>query len=101
MKFLEIGGKAAAKSKKPEASGLSNHDLSLANFIIQVPTANKLTSLNLSHAVIVVCYEIFKSIHFKKEKKVKILNKLASKKSIQNMIIFLEKLLDPLYNSKQ
>ena len=30
----------------------------------------------------------------KKEKKIKILNKLASKKSIQNMIIFLEKLLD-------
>jgi tRNA/rRNA methyltransferase len=77
-----------------EASGLSNHDLSLANFIIQVPTANKLTSLNLSHAVIVVCYEIFKSTYLKKEKKVKILNKLASKKSIQNMIIFLEKLLD-------
>ena len=78
----------------PEASGLSNHDLSLANFIIQIPTANKLTSLNLSHAVIVVCYEIFKSTYLKKEKKVKILNKLASKKSIQNMIIFLEKLLD-------
>ena len=78
----------------PDASGLSNHDLSLANFIIQVPTANKLTSLNLSHAVIVVCYEIFKSVYLKKEKKIKILNKLASKKSIQNMIIFLEKLLD-------
>ena len=78
----------------PEASGLSNHDLSLANFIIQVPTANKLTSLNLSHAVIVVCYEIFKSAYLKKGKKIKILNKLASKKSIQNMIIFLEKLLD-------
>ena len=78
----------------PEASGLSNHDLSLANFIIQIPTANKLTSLNLSHAVIVVCYEIFKSTYLKKEKKIKILNKLASKKSIQNMIIFLEKLLD-------
>ena len=78
----------------PESSGLSNHDLSLANFIIQIPTANKLTSLNLSHAVIVVCYEIFKSTYLKKEKKVKTLNKLASKKSIQNMTIFLEKLLD-------
>ena len=77
-----------------EASGLSNHDLSLANFIIQIPTANKLTSLNLSHAVIVVCYEIFKSVYLKKDKKIKILNKLASKKSIQNMITFLEKLLD-------
>ena len=40
----------------PEASGLSNHDLSLSNFIIQIPTSNKLTSLNLSYAAIVVCY---------------------------------------------
>ena len=55
----------------PEASGLSNHDLSLSNFIIQIPTSSKLTSLNLSHAVIVICYEIYKSLNltsFKKEK---------------------------------
>jgi tRNA/rRNA methyltransferase len=78
----------------PEASGLSNYDLSLANFIIQIPTSNKLTSLNLSHAVIVVCYEIFRAVNLGKEKKEKLLNKLASKKSILNMIKFLEKLLD-------
>ena len=52
----------------PEASGLSNYDLSLSNFIIQIPTSKKLTSLNLSHAVIVVCYEIYKSLHFSKFK---------------------------------
>ena len=78
----------------PEASGLSNYDLSLANFIIQIPTSNKLTSLNLSHAVIVVCYEIFRAVNLGKKKKEKLLNKLASKKSILNMIKFLEKLLD-------
>ena len=44
----------------PEASGLSNQDLSLGNFIIQIPTSNKLTSLNIYHAVIVFCYEISK-----------------------------------------
>ena len=78
----------------PEASGLSNYDLSLSNFIIQIPTSKKLTSLNLSHAVIVVCYEIYKSLHFSKFKKEKILSKLASKNTIKKLIKFLEKKLE-------
>jgi len=78
----------------PEASGLSNYDLSLSNFIIQIPTSSKLTSLNLSHAVIVVCYEIYRSLNFTKFRKEKILTKLASKRSIKNLIKFLEKMLD-------
>jgi len=78
----------------PESSGLSNYDLSLSNFIIQIPTSKKLTSLNLSHAVIVVCYEIYRSLHFSKFKKEKILSKLASKNSIKNLIKFLENKLD-------
>jgi|TARA_B110000211_G_scaffold232948_1_gene297891 tRNA/rRNA methyltransferase len=78
----------------PEASGLSNHDLSLSNFIIQIPTSKKLTSLNLSHAVIVICYEIYKSLNFNKFKKEKILTKLTSKKSIKNLIRFIEDMLD-------
>ena len=78
----------------PEASGLSNHDLSLSNFIIQIPTSKKLTSLNLSHAVIVICYEIYKSTNIDKIKKEKMLTKLTSKNSIKNLIKFLEKMLD-------
>ena len=78
----------------PEASGLSNHDLSLSNFIIQIPTSKKLTSLNLSHAVIVICYEIYKSLNFTDFKKEKVLTKLTSKNSIKNLIKFLEKMLD-------
>jgi tRNA/rRNA methyltransferase len=78
----------------PEASGLSNHDLSLSNFIIQIPTSKKLTSLNLSHAVIVICYEIYKSTNIDKFKKEKMLTKLTSKNSIKNLIKFLEKMLD-------
>jgi len=78
----------------PEASGLSNHDLSLSNFIIQIPTSSKLTSLNLSHAVIVICYEIYRSLNFPKFKKEKILSKLASKNSIKNLIKFLEEMLN-------
>ena len=78
----------------PEASGLSNHDLSLSNFIIQIPTSKKLTSLNLSHAVIVICYEIYKSLNLNKFKKEKTLTKLTSKSSIKNLIKYLEKMLD-------
>ena len=78
----------------PEASGLSNNDLSLSNFIIQIPTSNKLTSLNLSHAVIVICYEIYKSLKFTKFKKEKMLSKITSKSSIRNLIKFLEQMLD-------
>ena len=78
----------------PEASGLSNHDLSLSNFIIQIPTSKKLTSLNLSHAVIVICYEIYKSLNLRKFKKEKMLTKITSKNSVKNLIKFLELMLD-------
>jgi tRNA/rRNA methyltransferase len=78
----------------PEASGLSNYDLSLSNFIIQIPTSKKLKSLNLSHAVIVICYEIYKSLNLAKFKKEKMLTKLSSKSSIKNLIKFLENMLD-------
>ena len=78
----------------PEASGLSNHDLSLSNFIIQIPTSKKLTSLNLSHAVIVICYEIYKSFNLSEFKKEKVLTKLTSKSSIKNLIKYLEEMLD-------
>tara|TARA_A100000164_G_scaffold356603_1_gene366378 strand:+ start:256 stop:972 length:717 start_codon:yes stop_codon:yes gene_type:complete len=44
----------------PEASGLSNIDLSYSNYVVQIPSDNKFRSLNLSHSVCLVCYEIFK-----------------------------------------
>ena len=33
----------------PEASGLSNEDLSYSNYIVQIPTSKKFKSMNLSH----------------------------------------------------
>ncbi len=44
----------------PEASGLSNLDLSYANYVVQIPSSPKFKSMNLSHSVSLVCYEIFK-----------------------------------------
>ena len=70
-----------------EASGLSNKEVSYANYTLQIPTNNNFKSLNLSHSLIIIAQFIssflsFKSNQFKKSKKVK----KASKKEIQSMI---------------
>ena len=43
----------------PENSGLSNEDLNLADIIFSINTSNQNNSLNLSHAVSILCYKIF------------------------------------------
>jgi tRNA/rRNA methyltransferase len=43
----------------PEDTGLSNDELRLCHAVVSIPTARELKSINLSHAVIIVCYEIF------------------------------------------
>ena len=53
----------------PEASGLSNKDLSFSNYILQIPTSSKFKSLNLSHSLTLICYEIFKLMNYKIFKK--------------------------------
>ena len=78
----------------PEASGLSNNDLSLSNYVLQIPTSKKFKSLNLSHSVTVICYEIFKLINFKKFEKEGKKIKISSKNKISSVIFHLEKLLD-------
>jgi tRNA/rRNA methyltransferase len=43
----------------PEDSGLTNEHLGLCTQIIQIPSSPSYLSLNLSHAVMVCCYELF------------------------------------------
>ena len=78
----------------PEASGLSNEDLSLSNFVLQIPTVKKFKSLNLSHSLTIICYEIFKLIKFNKfEKNAKNI-KISSKSKISSLVLHLKKLLE-------
>ena len=78
----------------PEASGLSNEDLSFSNCILQIPTSPKFKSLNLSHSLTLICYEIFKAFNNKKTNK-KIFNlKISSKKKISSIVNHLINLLD-------
>jgi tRNA/rRNA methyltransferase len=43
----------------PEDTGLSNEELRLCQSVVTIPTSRDFTSLNLSHAVMILCYEIF------------------------------------------
>ena len=70
-----------------EASGLSNNEISYANYTLQIPTNNKFKSLNLSHSLIIIAQYVANVIKlnrtpFKKSKKIK----SASKKEIQSML---------------
>ena len=78
----------------PEASGLSNKDLSFSNFILQIPTSPKFKSLNLSHSLTVICYEIFKSLNDKKIKNNELSLKVSSKSKISSLLAHLISLLE-------
>jgi tRNA/rRNA methyltransferase len=79
-----------------EASGLSNNEISFANYTMQIPTNIDFKSLNLSHSVIIIAHTVASIIKLKDSKYAKS-NKisLASKKDIQAMTnLCIEKLED-------
>ena len=78
----------------PEASGLSNKDLSFANYILQIPTSTKFKSLNLSHSLTIICYEIFKLINNKSNTKNNSKLKISSKSNISSVLKHLVNLLE-------
>ena len=80
-----------------EASGLSNDEISYANYTLQIPTNPDFRSLNLSHSLIIIAQYVsslikLKSIPFRKSKKIK----SASKKEIQSMLGLCIKNLDDI-----
>ena len=78
----------------PEASGLSNKDLSYSNYILQIPTSPKFKSLNLSHSLTLICFEIFKVLNNDKVKKKRSNLKISSKSKISSVVTNLTNLLD-------
>ena len=78
----------------PEASGLSNDDLSFSNYVLQIPTSPKFKSLNLSHSLTIVCYEIFKIFNERSFYNSRTSIKISSKSKINSLIKHLLKLLD-------
>jgi len=69
-----------------EASGLSNNEISYANYTMQIPTNPDFKSLNLSHSVIIIAHTVaniinLEGVKYSKSKKVS----LASKGDVQAM----------------
>ena len=87
----------------PEASGLSNKDLSFSNYILQIPTSSKFKSLNLSHSLTVICYEIFKFLNNKKFNKKSLNLKISSKSKILSVVNHLIDILEKknFFNPKE
>ncbi|MBI5893699.1 MAG: RNA methyltransferase [Deltaproteobacteria bacterium] len=69
MTFYDVLPQIVKTSKKNKVSvifgredkGLSNEELKLCSNIVEIPTNKNYPSLNLSHAVFLVCYEIFRA----------------------------------------
>jgi len=79
----------------PEASGLSNDEISYADYLVKIPTNKKFSSLNLSHSAIIFCFELFKFYYEKND----IFNStykssLAKKSDINKFLNFIIKNLD-------
>ena len=80
-----------------EASGLSNNEISYANYTLQIPTNPDFKSLNLSHSLIIIAQYVaniikLRNVPFNKSKKVQ----SASKKEILSMLSLCTKNLDEI-----
>ena len=78
----------------PEASGLSNEDIIYSNYMFKIPVNKKFESINLSHSLIIVCYEIFRSFKASYFNKGKELNNIINKKKLNNLMHFVENRLE-------
>ncbi|MBN2108052.1 MAG: RNA methyltransferase [Deltaproteobacteria bacterium] len=67
LELRELGARAVHHARGgrvalvfgPEDMGLSNDELELCNEVVTIPTVQGASSLNISHAVLLVCYELF------------------------------------------
>ena len=79
----------------PEKSGLDNEDLSLCDYTIKINSNQKFSSLNLSHAVAIVCYNLYTLLLKKGESnKEKLIENVAKKNELLSFYKILEETLD-------
>ena len=75
-----------------EDRGLTNSELHLANKTFNIPTSQNNPSLNHSHAVAIVLYELNKSSKKKLNNDLKVFN-LASSKEVHDTFVEIEEML--------
>lgn len=61
-----------------ESSGLNNREISFANTVITIDTDLNFSSLNVAHAVAVICYELFQVTNHQKRDDLSNFHELAS-----------------------
>ena len=76
----------------PEDTGLTNDDLRFCQSVVTIPTV-KFKSLNLSHAVMIVCYELLIA---RLDEEVKFVPKLASARELEGMYTQLKVILQAI-----
>ena len=79
----------------PEASGLSNNEINCADYLVTIPTNKNFSSLNLSHSLILFCFQLFQ--HFSKKKlnfKTGYKSSIATKSQVNKFLAFIIKGLD-------
>ncbi|MDC0232100.1 RNA methyltransferase [Pelagibacteraceae bacterium] len=79
----------------PEASGLSNDEISCADYLVKIPSNKNFSSLNLSHSAIIFCYELFKNyIRKKADYKTGYKSSVAKKSEVNKFLNFIVQGLD-------
>lgn len=80
----------------PERSGLDNDAVTLADMIVEIPTAPEFPSLNIAHAALVMCYEYYQSTLDNTPHKSRPLTdeKMATKHEVIGMLEHLETALN-------
>ena len=74
----------------PEASGLSNDEISCANYLVKIPSNKKFSSLNLSHSAIIFCFHLFQHFSGKKTQyKTGYKSSMAKKSEVNNFLKFI------------
>jgi tRNA/rRNA methyltransferase len=79
----------------PEASGLSNDEVNCADYLVKIPTNKKFSSLNLSHSLVLFCFQLFQ--HFSNNKfiyKSNYKSPLAKKSDVNKFLNFIIHSLD-------
>ena len=100
FKFIKrkiIVNKKTAILFGPENSGLSNEDLRLSDIIFTIETSSKSNSLNLSHAVTILCHKLFELNNFKNTNSATIQKDNISKYQLSK---FLNYIFENLENKK-
>lgn len=71
----------------PEDRGLSNEELAMCSYTITLPTNPNYPSLNLSHAVGIIAWEIFKRIDLERPRKVR---RIVTKDNMERLYNMME-----------